>query len=235
MRPVSVLLTALLLGAALSAGAQADPTRYLSGLREELGLAWPKNRTINLVFHGHSVPTGYARTPTVRRTQAYPFLLLDSLEQRYPHAVVNIITTSIGGENSEQGARRFARDVLPLHPDLIFIDYALNDRGIGLERARKATEQMIRQALERHIPVILLTPSPDLGVDIAREPNVLGRFSAQLRALAAQYHIGLADSYAAFRRLALDGEDLHAYMAQSNHPNARGHQVIVREILKWFE
>ena len=36
--------------------------------------AWPKNRTINLVFHGHSVPTGYQKTPEVRTFESYPQL-----------------------------------------------------------------------------------------------------------------------------------------------------------------
>jgi hypothetical protein len=27
---------------------------YLDSIKKELHIAWPKNRTINLVFHGHS-------------------------------------------------------------------------------------------------------------------------------------------------------------------------------------
>ncbi len=50
---------------------------------------------------------------------------------------VNDIKTTIGGENAEQRAKRFTKDVLSKQPDIIFIDYALNDRKIGLERAKK--------------------------------------------------------------------------------------------------
>lgn len=224
----------LSLGRHINGYAQASRETYLSNIKDELKKEWPHNRTINLVFHGHSVPTGYAQTPNVNRPEAYPFLLLKKIQERYPYSVVNIITTSIGGENSVQGEKRFKKDVLPYKPDVLFIDYALNDRSEGLEKARKTTEKMIRAALRKHIKVILMTPSPDLGVDILKPGNILGQFADMLRGLASEYHIGLADSYAAFVRLARSGKDLHAYMAQVNHPNKKGHEVIADEIIQWF-
>jgi hypothetical protein len=41
----------------------ADESEYLSDLRQELQEKHPKNRLINLVFRGHSVPSGYFSTP----------------------------------------------------------------------------------------------------------------------------------------------------------------------------
>jgi len=212
----------------------ADTAAYLSGVKAELVKQWPKNRTINLVFHGHSVPSGYFRTPDVRTLEAYPYQVLEGVKEQYPYAVVNAITTSIGGENSEQGEKRFERDVLVHKPDVLFIDYALNDRGIGLERSRAAMERMIRKAQKRNIPVILLTPSPDLQVNILEKDNTLEQYTRVLIALAKQYKTGLADSYAAFRAAAAKGQALPELMAQSNHPNKKGHAVIARGILSYF-
>lgn len=214
--------------------AQANSAAYLNNIKAELQKKWPDNRTINLVFHGHSVPTGYANTPYVHRLQAYPFLVLKMLNKKYPYSVVNVITTSIGGENSVQGEKRIRKDVLAMRPDVLFIDYALNDRSIGLEKARKADEKMIRMALRKNIKVILMTPSPDLSIDIRKPGNILEQFTNMLIALAQKYHIGLVNSYGAFRQLALSGKDLHNYMAQINHPDKEGHAIIAREIMKWF-
>ena len=214
--------------------AQADSATYLDNIKAELQKKWPANRTINLVFHGHSVPSGYANTPHVHRLESYPFLVLKDLEEKYPYAVVNVITTSIGGENSEQGEKRFKKDVLIHRPDVLFIDYALNDRQIGLARSRAAMEKMIKMALAEKIKVILMTPSPDLTVDITKPDNILGKYTAMLRDLAREYHIGLADSYSAFVRIAQSGKDLKTYMAQLNHPNEKGHEVIANQIMYWF-
>lgn len=214
---------------------QADPDTYLADIKAELNRKWPDNRTVNLVFHGHSVPAGYANTPYVHRPQAYPFLTFIKLQRHYPYSVANAITTAIGGENSIQGEKRFKSEVLPHKPDVLFIDYALNDRRIGLEKTKEATEKMIRMALRKHIKVILITPSPDLKVDITAVGNILEQYTNQLIVLAEKYHIGLVNSYAAFADLAKSGKDLHSYMAQYNHPNEKGHEVIANEIMKWFE
>lgn len=227
------IIALLVVGAMLAMQAQHADGSYVDYLRAELVKTWPKNRTINIVFHGHSVPSGYANTPVVNTLGAYPHLVLHAVKERYHNAVVNVITTSIGGEQSEQGAKRFGSEVLCHRPDLLFIDYALNDRSIGLERARKAWEKMIKQALKKGIKVVLMTPTPDLTENILDDNAVLEQHSQQIRELAAKYHIGLVDSYAEFKSLAKQGEDIKKYMSQSNHPNAEGHKVVLKAIEKW--
>jgi lysophospholipase L1-like esterase len=207
---------------------------YLQPVKDELQKKWPNNRTINLVFHGHSVPSGYFRTPEVRTLDAYPYLVLQELKKRYPYAVINVITTSIGGENSAQGEKRFKSDVLTHKPDVLFIDYALNDRKIGLAESRKHMEKMIKEALKKKIKVILLTPSADQTVNLLQPGNELELFATQLKELAATYHIGLADSYSQFKQVLEEKKELSAYMAQSNHPNRAGHELIASEIMKYF-
>lgn len=78
---------------------------YLDRIKKIMKTEWPKNRTINLVFHGHSVPSGYFKTPDVKTFDAYPLLTLKKVKDLYPYAVVNAITTSIGGDNSVAGAK----------------------------------------------------------------------------------------------------------------------------------
>ena len=38
---------------------------YLDPVLNEMKLHWPKNRLVNIVCHGHSVPAGYFATPYV--------------------------------------------------------------------------------------------------------------------------------------------------------------------------
>ena len=204
----------------------AGATDYLSAIRQELQKIIPENRTINLVFHGHSVPSGYFDTPNVRTLQSYPYLTLQTVKEYYPYAVVNTITTAIGAEGSEPGCARFTGEVLVHRPDVVFIDYALNDRGMSLERARKAWETMIEEALKQHVKVVLMTPTPDLTEDILDPQMPLEKHARQIRELAAKYQIGLVDSYAAFKQLKQNGEDLNTYMSQFNHPNEKGHRVV---------
>lgn len=213
----------------------ADPSAYLSDLKLEMQKEWPKNRTINIVFHGHSVPSGYFKTPQVNTLGAYPNLFLKKLKTIYPLAVVNVIVTAIGGENSVKGAERFERDVLIHKPDLILIDYSLNDRGVGLEKAYLAWNQMIKSAKDKGIKVILLTPSPDQNVNYADPENELRKHADQVRKLASENQLGIVDSYQAFEFLYPDKEQLSKYMSQVNHPNELGHELIANELIKWFQ
>ncbi|MGK6350892.1 SGNH/GDSL hydrolase family protein [Parapedobacter sp. DT-150] len=213
--------------------AQADSSVYLQDVLSQLQKPWPENRTINLVFHGHSVPAGYGDRHEVHTLQAYPHLLLEKLKEKYPYAVINVIVTAIGGENSIKGAARFEKDVLPHKPDVLFIDYALNDRFQDIHQAQTAYKQMIDRALAEGIKVILLTPSPDQRIAIRAMDTPLDKLSEQIRELSKQYHIGLVDIYSIFKGI-IGEKELKYYMASVNHPNKRGHDVIAAELVKWF-
>lgn len=207
---------------------------YLNEIKTELKKEWPNNRTINLVFHGHSVPAGYFNTPNVHTLESYPYQVLKLLKEIYPYAVINVINTAIGGENSVSGEKRFESDVLIHKPDVLFIDYALNDRSVGLDISKEAWQKMIEMALKRGVKVILLTPSPDQNENILDPNATLEKYSQQIRDLSDKLGIGLVDSYAKFKQVTISGDSLSKYMAQSNHPNEKGHLLIANEIMKYF-
>ena len=214
----------------------ADRPSYLAPLIAELIMAWPANRCINLVCHGHSVPAGYFRTPVVDTLGAYPQQVLSGLKERFPNAVINVIVTAIGGEHAEAGQTRFSQ-VLGHRPDLVLIDYGTNDRGIGLTRARSAWEMMIRAATAAGAKVLLVTPAHEVyGDGDPGGTREQGRIAhAQLiRTLASEHGVALADADAAFRTYRAQGGDLLDVLSQTNHPNRAGHALIAREILRWF-
>ena len=157
------------------------------------------------------------------------------IKERFPYAVVNVIVTGIGGENSVRGEERFQSDVLCHRPDILTIDYSLNDRGIGTEAAGVAWSSMIEQALEKDVKVILCTPTWDnsyYGKSEAWEK--LTAHAEQVRALAERYGVGLADSFKAFERHIADENDLPKYLSHVNHPTRAGHQLVAEEIAKYF-
>jgi len=219
----------------LSSQDVASQEFYLDQIKAEMRVEWPKNRTINLVFHGHSVPAGYFKTPAVNTLASYPYIVLEQIKSKYPYTVVNIINTSIGGENSESGQKRFESQVLNHKPDVLFIDYALNDRRIGLVKAKIAWERMIRAALDKNIKVILLTPSPDQTVDIKNDQTILDQHARQIIQLSKYFNVGLIDTYAIFKNATKQGVALVDLMSQVNHPNANGHHLIADEIMKYFK
>lgn len=237
MNKIKILFVALFLWSSSIIFGQQNTeisATYLDSLKVGLRKKWPKCKAVNFVFHGHSVPTGSLTGGVVDRLQSYPFRTLKKVNDYYPYSVVNTITTSIGGEQAEQGAKRFKDEVLIYKLDILFIDYALNDRSIGLKRAKIAWEKMIKEALAYGTKVILLTPTPDLKEDITSDETKLAKHSKQIRALAKKYKVGLVDSYAVFKDLS-ETNPLKGYMAQNNHINQKGHQFVADAIFEYFK
>ncbi len=204
----------------------------LASVIHDLQVEWPDNRVVNIVAFGHSVPAGFGVTPAVHKRDAYPRLLEDALAQAYPHAVLNVITAAVGGENSTQGLARFQHDALDHHPRVVLIDYGLNDRTLPLaESARNLTALVDATRAAGACPV-LLTPTWDTQVDPQRPGDPLGEQAAMIRRVGASTEAPVADSLAAFE--AFSG-DRAALMAQFNHPNRAGHQLVVARLLPLFQ
>ena len=212
----------------------ADPKAYLTHISDLLKKKWPANRTVNIVCHGHSVPAGYFRTPVVDSLHAYPHLLFVGLKERFPVAVINVIVTAIGGETSSAGAARFEKDVLACKPDVVTIDYGLNDRGLGLERTRINLVSMIMKSQKQNVAVILLTPTADTGATLDNPSDPLNQQAELIRSLAKEYRVALVDSLAAFQAAIKNGAKLDDLMSQGNHPNRKGHDLVAERLLEWF-
>lgn len=208
---------------------------YLSGLLDELEKKWPENRTVNIVCHGHSVPSGYFATPLVDPFHAYPHLLHQILKERFPFAVINVIVTAIGGETSPAGAERFERDVLTHRPDLVTIDYGLNDRMVDFEQVQNAWDRMVTLALAQNCKVVLMTPTWDNSY--YRQDDAwqrLLRMRDFITELAERRNVGLADSFGCYERRVHSQDDLPALLSHVNHPSAEGHAMVAAEIAKYF-
>ncbi|WP_404304533.1 SGNH/GDSL hydrolase family protein [Neorhodopirellula lusitana] len=228
-----VLLFSCILSGNSFAQETASEDPFVS-LKQDLQLHWPKNRLIRFVFHGHSVPSGYGRAGEVHRYESYPMLFHRNLCEKYNYATIDLAITAIGGENAIRGEARFQEDVLALKPDVVFIDYSLNDRSFGLEKSATAWRSMIEQCQAANIPVVLLTPTPDSHEDILDSSTVLAQHAKQVRGLAKEYDVPLIDSYAAFGERVRDGVKIETYLSQPNHPNKAGNKIVAELIGRLF-
>jgi lysophospholipase L1-like esterase len=62
----------------------------------------------------------------------------------------------------------------------------------------------------------------------------LNKQAQQIRDLALQYGIGLADSLEAFQSYVKSGGQLRNIMSSFNHPNRKGHALVAERLLEWF-
>lgn len=80
---------------------------------------------LNVAFLGGSLTQGKT---------AWTGPVTAALAGLYPNATINTLNAGIGATDSELGAARFEKDVLSkMTPDILFIDYAVNDGGYTTE------------------------------------------------------------------------------------------------------
>jgi lysophospholipase L1-like esterase len=71
---------------------------------------------------------------------------LELFQQKYPDLKWIEINAAIGGTGSDLGVFRFGQDVLTHRPDLLFVEFAVNDGGAPPQQIHQAMEGIVRQA-----------------------------------------------------------------------------------------
>lgn len=66
-------------------------------------------------------------------------------QKTYPEAQFSEINAAIGGTGSDLGVFRLHRDVLSKKPDLLFVEFAVNDSGAPTEQIVRSMEGIVRQ------------------------------------------------------------------------------------------
>ncbi|MDH4478110.1 MAG: SGNH/GDSL hydrolase family protein [Verrucomicrobiaceae bacterium] len=70
---------------------------------------------------------------------------LERFQKTYPEAKISEIHAAIGGTGSDLGVCRLKQDVLDHKPDLLFVEFAVNDGGTAPEQIFRCMEGIVRQ------------------------------------------------------------------------------------------
>jgi hypothetical protein len=93
---------------------------------------------------GGSITAGGANTKDPERR--YIRQVAQWFEQTFPGLKVRMINAGIGATNSGYGALRVQRDVIAHQPDLVIVEYAVND-DTGIAKLDESYEGVLRQLL----------------------------------------------------------------------------------------
>ncbi|MFC1530311.1 GDSL-type esterase/lipase family protein [Gemmatimonadota bacterium] len=176
------------------------------------------------------------------------------IDQGVPAAVIN---AGIGGNTTTEARERFERDVLALDPDLVIIQFGLNDSAI-LVSDGTPTPQVSREEFEANLAwfvmtlrergcqVILMTPNPGRWSQAMLE--VFGRapydtddpwgfnllnagFAESVRQVGRSHDVPVVDIYRRYEEYdAVDGQSADDLLLDGLHPNTAG-QALVADML----
>lgn len=166
----------------------------------------------------------------------YRALVTDWFRQRYPEADIREIQAAIGGTGSDLGMYREETDLLSKQPDLVFLEFAVNDGGVPYERILRQSETILRK-LFAHNPyaevVSILTTTGSVGELLESGGEYVSR--SAYCTISHHYNIPVIDvgnvlHYAVIR----SGGDFHRYTTDTVHPNDDGYAIYTKTITDHF-
>ncbi|HLY11468.1 MAG TPA: SGNH/GDSL hydrolase family protein [Planctomycetota bacterium] len=109
--------------------------RPRGGLPNFLAKAATPGLDIKVAYFGGSITAQPGWRP---KTLAY-------FQKSWPSARFSEINAAIGGTGSDLGVFRLSQDVLEKKPDLLFVEFAVNDGGAAPDQIRRCMEGIVRQ------------------------------------------------------------------------------------------
>lgn len=185
--------------------------------------------------------------------QGYVAKVGRKINELFPAAAVTMLNAGISGDGSKGGLERLERDVLCFKPDLVIVNFALNDSMSGddglAEYAANMTE-IFRRILESGAEALLVTPNfmcsyvppmvegdklRGIAAEAAKVQNggVLARYAEAARAAAKAMNIPVADAYRRWEKMRDAGVNTTALLSNGiNHPTVEMHDIFVEEIVR---
>lgn len=108
-----------------------------------------QDKELNIVYFGGSVTAGYGSSD--KEKYSWRALSAKWFREHFPEAEIRDINTAIGESGTFLGVYRLERDILSQAPDLLFIEYAINDYffGSSMEVAALQYETIVREVKAR--------------------------------------------------------------------------------------
>ena len=143
-RCAAAMLAAMAILAAAAHGAEKGAPAYRQVKAE---LVRPRGGMPNVLAKlraGKDVAIGYLGG-SITAQAGWRVMTLKWFQKAYPKAKVREINAAIGGTPSGLGVFRLQQDVLRHKPDLVFVEFAVNDGGTSPQDIWRAMEGIVRQ------------------------------------------------------------------------------------------
>lgn len=182
---------------------------------------------VTIVAFGDSITAGYA----VRR--GFPSFWKEMLAKKYPEARVELINSGTSGDTTMDGLARLDWAVLSYEPDLVTINFGINDcvLGLGLEEFEMNLVEMVRRIRAGPESEILLLSSQPLETP-PYDRMVMDYYQA-IERVAKEMDAGFVDVYGAWMKRVHAGKPLSSLILPGlDHPNEAGYRIIAEELME---
>jgi len=171
---------------------------------------------------------------SITEMNGYRPLMMAALTNRFPKTSFTFTSAGIGSTCSDTGAFRFREDVLAKGvPDLLFVEFAVNDEQDGhfsREHAIRGMEGVVRQARLANpaMDIVMIFFLNDCHLNAARSGKTTGIYAAH-DAVAERYGISTLNVSRLYLREECAGRMTWADYADC-HPRPKGNAMVAAEL-----
>lgn len=181
---------------------------------------------VTIVALGDSLTSGWMVA------RGYTEFLRDMLAARYPRASVSIVNSGIPGDTAPGGLYRLQQDAISCSPDLVLVQFALNDAfcGCSVGEYRRAIEAIIERIRQESSAEVLLLTST-LPAEMA-EFDTVNSFYDELKKIARETSCAIALVDERWRD-AIDGGIPHESLVLHDrvHPSEAGYRLMAEAVM----
>ena len=206
--------------------------------REALSNSYTKlteEKELTVAYLGGSITYGTNYTKNCWRT-----MFDEWLRSEYPDASITMINAGYGGTGSSFGAYRVDEDVLAHNPDLVFIEYAVNDNHFASKYGRYAVTKKSVQEFYETIILKIYEHNPETDIVMVYTQTAAMKRDEQSTVaheeLAEYYNINSVyfgcylNDY--IKENSLVSTD---YIFDGIHPNDKGYALMMKPLVETFE
>ncbi len=182
---------------------------------------WADKDELNIVYLGGSITQGAQATAGykswVGRTSAM-------FEAAFPDKTVHNINAGIGGTGSDYGLFRLYDDVISKNPDLVFVEFAVNDQTADPAESQKCMEGIVRN--------LLSLDEPPLIIFVYTTTNQFVAFDTVHQQVADYYDIPSINLQSYMKEM-VDNKEIQTadFLRDGTHPNDYGYYLYAKYII----
>jgi lysophospholipase L1-like esterase len=174
-----------------------------------------KQEPITIGFIGGSITQGSLSS---KPTTCYAYKVFEWWEKKFSAKNFTYVNAGIGATTSQFGVARLDSDLLSLEPDVVFLEYSVNDEDT--EKFQQTFEGCVRKILSsKKEPALFMFNNVqyDSGVNAQRIHNEIGKY----------YDLPIVSMKESIYQAIVDGEIVTSDITPDNlHPNDAGHDLV---------
>lgn len=188
-----------------------------------------KGEKIIYVAFGDSITEGYGVK------EGWPEKLVKELKYKYPNSEIELVNKGKSGDTLEESMCRFESDVLSYNPDLVTINFGINDamNGVNLNDFEKLLKELIQTIKNRTNSEIIVISSEVLEDEVA--DATARKYYDKLQKVSREEKVVFVDIHRIWQQKLREGIELSTLLIPGlDHPNEEGYKIFAKSIADLF-